>query len=201
MRKSSAKATEINYQFEITYYGISSHFSDPASTLDKLRAFDGFISGLDKRLQTCWTNDAISVSATVHGNGENRITFTELMLIEEEKDIYYWSSCSYLNILGFTILLLGNIEWNGNALDIISKTRNTYKCMKVYFIQRIHAACFGHSCGHLQGVHYSKWFAVLATSTHPGLDGDLLHTCYPFPIRIDHKIFIRVLILNMYFKI
>jgi len=89
MRKSSAKATEINYQFEITWYGISSHFSNPASTLDKLRAFDGFISALDKRLQTCWINYIISVSATVRGKGENRITFTELMLIEEEKDIYF----------------------------------------------------------------------------------------------------------------
>jgi len=187
MRKSSAKATEINYQFEITYYGISSHFSDPASTLDKLRAFVGFISGLDKRLQTCWINDVISVSATVHGNGENRITFTELMLIEEERDIHYWSSCSYLNISGFRILLC-NVEWNGNAIDIISKPTNTYKCRKVYCIQRIHAACFGHSYGHLQGVHYSKWFAVL-TSTNPGLDGDLLHTYYSFPIRINHKYF------------
>lgn len=139
MRKSSAKATEINYQFEITYYGISSHFSDPACTLDKLRAFDGFISGLDKRLQTCRINDVISVSATVHGNGENRITFTELMLIEEEEeDIYYWSSCSYLNTLGFKILLC-YIEWNDNAIDIISKLTNTCKCMKVYCIQRIHA--------------------------------------------------------------
>ena len=61
--------------------------------------------------------------------------------------------------------------------------------MKVYCIQRMHAACFGHSCGHLQGVHYTKWPAVQATPTHPGLDGDLLHTYYPFPIRINLKYF------------
>jgi len=30
--------------------------------------------------------------------------------------------------------------------------------------------------GRLQGVHYSKWSAIQATSTHFGLDVDLLQT-------------------------
>jgi len=36
-------------------------------------------------------------------------------------------------------------------LDKKSKPTNAHKCMTVYYIRRIAATCFGHSCGHVQG--------------------------------------------------
>jgi hypothetical protein len=36
----------------------------------------------------------------------------------------------------------------------------------------------------------TEWSAILVTSTHPCLDGDLLHTYPPLHIRINHKDFL-----------
>jgi hypothetical protein len=37
--------------------------------------------------------------------------------------------------------------------------------------------------------------AVPVTVIHPNLDGDFLHTDYPLPIRINHKIFLSVILI------
>jgi hypothetical protein len=57
-----------------------------------------------------------------------------------------------MHMLTFYLLLwLGNTVIKNSRLSDIWESTNAHKCVRVYYIYRVHRTCFSHSHGHLQG--------------------------------------------------
>jgi hypothetical protein len=47
-------------------------------------------------------------------------------------------------------------DQDNSRLDMEAKPTRAHKCMNIYYKRNIPSTCFGHSCGHPQGVCFTK---------------------------------------------